>query len=187
MVERCSQTLSLLLAFIPCVAGQSLDEILLPAVVGIGGLIVGLLLVFGSVACARRCLFSPRRHEQKHEDQDARCVACVACGGAGCGLCTAPCMACDNRGCGLCASSSRAPEAAIGECDRASDPKLLQGGMAPAPTEAVIGNGGDAGDSKPQEAVTAWDMPCFEGDVEQSHASPLCILLEPKGSAAGPP
>ncbi|OLP93164.1 hypothetical protein AK812_SmicGene49152 [Symbiodinium microadriaticum] len=182
MVERCSQALSLLLvlAFIPSVAGQSVDEILLPAVVGIGGLIVGLLLVFGSVACARRCC-RPRRHDQKHQDQDA---GCVACGGTGCGLCTSPCMACDNKGCSLCTSSFRALEEAVGEYDPAGDPKQHQDGIAAAVTAAVIGDAGDAEDSKPTDAATAWDMPSHEGDVEQSHASPLCILLEPKGSAA---
>ncbi|CAE7586717.1 RPL18B [Symbiodinium sp. CCMP2456] len=75
-------------------------------------------------------------------------------------------------------------EAAVGECDRACDPKGRQDGTAPALTEAVIGDGGDAEGSKRPDAATAWDMPADEGAVEQSHASPLCILLEPQGSAA---
>ncbi|CAE7745279.1 RPL18B, partial [Symbiodinium microadriaticum] len=60
---------------------------------------------------------------------------------------------------------------AVGEYDPAGDPKQHQDGIAAAVTAAVIGDAGDAEDSKPTDAATAWDMPSHEGDVEQSHAS----------------
>ncbi|CAE7884341.1 hypothetical protein AK812_SmicGene40529 [Symbiodinium microadriaticum] len=152
-----SQTVPILLAFIPGVAGESLDQIFLPALAAVGGLILGVLLVFGSVACAQRCF---GRHRPDHNKEEA--AGCVACGGAGCGLCTAPCMACDNRGCSLCTKPEAMEEAVKSGDDHAIDSPI------------------------PVEESKAWQLPCLEGDVEQSNASPPCTFLEPKASSAVP-
>mmetsp|Transcript_12204 Transcript_12204/g.29135 ORF Transcript_12204/g.29135 Transcript_12204/m.29135 type:complete len:175 (+) Transcript_12204:90-614(+) len=152
-----SQTVPILLAFIPGVAGESLDQIFLPALAAVGGLIVGVLLVFGSVACAQRCFSRHRPDDNKEE-----AAGCVACGGGGCGLCTTPCMACDNRGCSLCSKPQAMEEAAKSGDDHASDPP------------------------ESDQNSKAWELPCLEGHVEQSYASSPCTLLEPKASSAEP-
>mmetsp|Transcript_8014 Transcript_8014/g.18663 ORF Transcript_8014/g.18663 Transcript_8014/m.18663 type:complete len:187 (-) Transcript_8014:345-905(-) len=148
-----------LLVLLPCVdaAGDpGQEQIWLPVALALGGMLLGISSVVGTVACARRFL---RRQDLPQEAPANAAKACLACNGAGCGMCKAEaaakvagCVACGGNGCGLCAP--KAPQPPEEPCVRCGGPGCSLCGKA-------------------------WGDPMGEGDIEQARTSTPCGLLTP--------